>query len=1751
MLRLDPARYSDQASWDAAQLENWRKVANAAVKPLPKTFNTYTRFYRPVSPVTFYFTPDETIITIKEFEGLVTRVLKAFPEDAQSYKVVTRKEASGPLGLKLVGSHFFQFYDTWMKPSDYETICKDRETSKLPRDFPGNEAKDQEPFDEIQKKLDPNVPKDNSDTAPGIGINSNKFRLANLAERRGYADQRNVMKNTSATYLSNKLWEKQPPKAKPVAEWLHRSAFRFGGLGDTTNVASSQTPGNLIFGTKECNTHMIRAENTISNIVFNETGVTGLLTTTNVREGKINRITARGDRTPTDIPSWTKTQMYSWLCFRLDYQWVMDSMLLNQSYNVSATFDPWSRYVPLKLEAHIDDALVDHLYSLIPGQALVYQAPMTFSQTGSTPFSPSSLRSLSTMSAQALEAISVWTAVKAGNTSVIVEGIEILNPRIPSMPGELHSSIVSIDRDDAHVSQIQRVPSTSSALDSLPNDPGYVVEGEIKLFGIPTLIAVLEKWMGDPPPDVVVGKDPPRIERATLKDDFHLSQVVPQLEGTVFDDIIFRNVAFYYQNYAFDKTKAVGWHFNADWVIDHSCGFLYQFLSETLNVRQPVLSIHASLGLRQRWDSLLNVHSVTLEGVFPDLTFSPIEGLCFTSIGVRLLGIRELSFRPDPHYILKFGFGVFGTMDLDVPSSVVPLKLDYDMTAIGKTIRLSAEVSGGVWSDPLGVEGLWLQDVQFAASFSVASPWKSLAFEVSATFQYKLTSAILLGSFAIGGPFELTAMLQNIDAIFVNDVFELISCEMLTLPEFDLKIESAVISIASGVGLSINLTNIAVAGYQVANAMLTISSTGVVLFGKLTGQVLEFDEVEIRDPFLKIAFASSGSQKKSDVMVGGVVDFLHLRLTVAAHLYRWAGRTEWAILAELSAQDETLALSKIVPDVKDTFLDLALKNVLFVVASQDDPSLEAVTETRYMIRKGVQFCATIDQIKTVDDLIRQPVLGLVLRIGWSKRLGFNMDVFSPAELTIGLGNGIRTTPIRLGIITKPSVELSVSAGLSISVANSPDPLTFSLILAANMTGASAIAEMRGWLHKPFGLANVSIGPAMALSIQIIYAQFIVTGIPSGFGVSGGLRIGDLEVQLAINISEDPRRQLLSGKVEKLNVGDLVTFASKLVDASIPDVPADFLKFEDVNLYICPAGLSIGSTVYPQGFSFAADVVIFGKRANIACVVSEADRQIRIDGGVDNFTLGPLSVQGLHGPRAEISCIMGTMQQYLYIDGTISLFDVKTETSVELQLLPKPMLMFHAQLQFTDLFLIRLDAELIGAVSFADLSNSDFSFDAELQNTLLEYIRQQIMEQMHGAVDVADAGIEAAQQKVDEAQREWEKGVKQAEQELENKYREWQTHNDTVRNKSQPVIDNYLRSIRTLQQDIDRKRKEYQTAMDNARRAVKKANDDRAAAMAIADRNIVNARTEMDRQIDNAQRALDNATRDLNRAFGDAQRGINDARRKVQSLQNQINALWRIVHDYERASWLEFWKKAAIPGLRLSIRVLEAAKAIADGVLRVAQDVLKSAAFLSKEGAVRIAREALEAARRTGNASLAAAREALRTVDRTSQAVVKAAEDTLKGVERGVEYTAFQGAIQALETFKNVNEAMYKAAVVAIESLMESAEYIAYQLAKDALTLAKSATTILDGAREMLELAKKASREALEALRKVIDFGTKAIDIQLIKLSGTLRGIVGAGGQTTKPLSAKVKGYFLGRYFELDAAFNPSDVVTFITSIFNA
>jgi hypothetical protein len=126
-------------------------------------------------------------------------------------------------------------------------------------------------------------------------------------------------------------------------------------------------------------------------------------------------------------------------------------------------------------------------------------------------------------------------------------------------------------------------------------------------------------------------------------------------------------------------------------------------------------------------------------------------------------------------------------------------------------------------------------------------------------------------------------------------------------------------------------------------------------------------------------------------------------------------------------------------------------------------------------------------------------------------------------------------------------------------------------------------------------------------------------------------------------------EVLFAEVKALDINDVVSLARDVTKLDIPQ-PPDFLDFEDVKLHICPAGTTIGTIVYPQGFSLAATMVIFGKKADIAAAISTSD--IKIAGGVDNFSLGPLVVRGQHGPRATVDILIGTSTQKAHVDGMV-------------------------------------------------------------------------------------------------------------------------------------------------------------------------------------------------------------------------------------------------------------------------------------------------------------------------------------------------------------------------------------------------------------------------------------------------------------------------------------------------------------------
>jgi hypothetical protein len=122
-----------------------------------------------------------------------------------------------------------------------------------------------------------------------------------------------------------------------------------------------------------------------------------------------------------------------------------------------------------------------------------------------------------------------------------------------------------------------------------------------------------------------------------------------------------------------------------------------------LGVNEATLTVYAFLGTRGGWDKPPSLHSFTLEGVFGGLAFKPVDGIILSQIGVRLFGIRTLKFDPGPRLALEFGFSAFGSMDIDVPSSIVPLRLDYEIREQSGIVSLEASIN--VWNNPLGVDG--------------------------------------------------------------------------------------------------------------------------------------------------------------------------------------------------------------------------------------------------------------------------------------------------------------------------------------------------------------------------------------------------------------------------------------------------------------------------------------------------------------------------------------------------------------------------------------------------------------------------------------------------------------------------------------------------------------------------------------------------------------------------------------------------------------------------------------------------------------------------------------------------------------------------------------------------------------------------------------------------------------------------------------------------------------------------------------
>ncbi|KAK7047573.1 hypothetical protein VNI00_006341 [Paramarasmius palmivorus] len=1568
----------------------------------------------------------------------------------------------------------------------------------------------------------------------------------------------------SANVWGKTLWPKDTVDGT-AAEWLHRSAYSFGPM----TGADWQSQANLVFGTFEANGNMTRAESVIDSAIasitsiFEDTGK-GKLNTKIINKGDYSVLGATGLE-KIAIPAWVadSNHSYTWLSPELQY-WggftaTHSKLTPPVNYPFKTAFHTFNCYTPLTVEGQLDRR----------AWRTYFEKKFKYLRSKKRKAESDAGTSGTSRPKRSLDAgIGVDIDPKVGlgvSIDTPLGGISVGNiPDYFDIPVNRDAWVAA--SNEAPVFQLgdtkvrnPTVMETSSRprrspLPASPPKEGFVMEGEIDLFGLPELKGKLKSWHGPPPPEIEVGDQPPICQQVQI-DDLPIVTMIPWVKGTPLEKAHLSNVVVTYQEYDFVPMKPIGWSISADLVVDDQFGSMNQILSKVLQIPPSSLTfqVMASLGLNQSWAFLPSLSNFVLQGLTfvkgagtdEYQTIRLCDGISFSHIGIRVFGVNTTVLGSSGQTTSSYGFSLLGQLDLEIPASKKPLEFDFEISEFGGIAEINALLNGHIWENALGL-GFNLETVTFSSSFDISSPLKTLDLSISAVLDAQPTVATLIGTYSVGGAITLSADIRNFTVNSIVDLYDKFSGEEVVLPD-EFSVGDASITISSTDGLSIVVQDVKYGGYNATTAALHFGPNGVTIKGEM--QNIDFPEfgVKLVDVIVNASLTKYGSTKSSSVELDVVVQLDGVqglpKIAGTVHVYKEPQdvQLQWTVYGEFDGLGKSATLGAVFPEMKGTFLaDVVLDDLAVVVASKNEPALSTMNPLKYPIKQGVQICAVVGSIQQVNDILRHPAPGLILSAAWSKTSGFVLDIDFPADGIIQLGRGIKTDPIELQINLQP-IRLMIDAGLKVPVPKSPDPLDFKLALSIENEEVYASGEMIGNWVDPFGISpRVSIGPNLALELGIILPQFVATGIPSAFGFGGGLSIGDVSGYVACQINEDPTQELISGKLEHLGIQDLVAFTSDVINFDLPK-PPNFINFEKLSLYIS-TGVMIGTILYPPGFSFEADIKVFDTEFTASAQITK-DTFI-VKGAIHNLTVGPLSVTGSKGGDAKFDLEVGASKQHILVDGAIHILDSEVALLLELEILPTPKFYFDLELHLTSLLTFAVSAEMKGAADLHHLENLEFVLHALMEQHIIEYVVKQVNDSLEAAKEAADKGIESAELKVSKAKADMNKAIDKAQADVDEAYVTWKDYEKKVHKDSRKVIDDYKTTLAGYEGDLEKARKRWDQKLVDAERDVREANADRGAKIQAAEADVVKARKAWDDDIREKEVALEKAKEDLDRAFGKAEHDIDVAEEKVNGLQDQIDVILREIQQFKDAPGIQFWKKIAIPGLYIAVGALEASKYTALGILEGCKGVMKGVDFLAKQGAVQGAEDALELVRTSGDGLLIIAEKTLEGVDKATQASVEGVAEVLEGV-RVAGDEAIKAAEKVIEDFKVASADALEAARDAIHKLVDSVEWAAYQTATAALKAVKhDGSAVLDVANSALEAAKNAGDGVLEIAEEFFTTLEQAFDITRIEITADLALFAGDFS-----FDAIIKGIIVGQQFTLELKLDLRDVYAFIRAIF--
>ncbi|KAG8818384.1 hypothetical protein FRC19_010679 [Serendipita sp. 401] len=1294
--------------------------------------------------------------------------------------------------------------------------------------------------------------------------------------------------------------------------------------------------------------------------------------------------------------------------------------------------------------------------------------------------------------------------------------------------GTIQVQLPGVEVKGAAIASDPKSPQTPSS--PCPPPHGFMVVGKIDLFNLHLDLPDLtfNSWHGPPPARVTLPRNTLPIYQHVEISQIHVADVIPLLEETPFKTFLLHNVVIMYQNCHFIPSKSIGWHFEGDITIDQSYGLMHTILTEQLKVLEENLDVHlhASLGPDFSWKEPPSLTGLCFEG---SLNLAPKDGgpdmkptgiqvndrVTLTAAGVRLFGIGSHTLGMDTKLQMTYDYQVNGALLLKVDGTLMPLEFNFAVSEQSGAAQLSGMLSGNIWSNVFG-SGITLADVWILCSMDGA-----FNFEMGGTLKAGLTS-ISLSLQVSEGKYELTGEVEDLGIDGVIDIFEHLTGERLNPPgHVDITIGDATLVISNS-GLSLNVEHMKIDKYEsLSGAQVSISKTsGIHIRASIENQ--PFDDITLENASVDLVIARDASVWTTDVSLNGIVNFLDgsAKATATVHLYKSGSQLEWTVYGKFVDSQDGYPLANLLPIVKESFLgNLMLQEAALIVASQSGPDPSPHNSQRYDIQQGVQICAILGEISSFGSLLRRPTPMLTLRAAWSKKTGFILDILLPSPISIHIGRGITTDPIIAQLQTNP-VGLLIEAGIKVPVAGSSAPLDFNASLTVDSDHVAIAAEMDGLWVDPFGIGqDVAVGPRVALKVEINLPLFCATGTPTTIGLEAGLQVGQAKADIAVIMSEDPSQELLTGKIDHLTVPNLVHFFNEVTGLDIPE-PPDFFDFNTVNLYMSE-GVTIGKQAYPAGFSFDASMNIFGTTLTAHAGITGGT--FALNAAVDKIDIGPLTISGHDGKPLTLDLTFGTTVQHLHFDGEIDFIGIKAATLLVLDLQPSPAFSFDFLLSFTELLQFKVDAHMSGeTVDVKDLSKLDFELHAEMEQHILDYIRDQVKAALEKARKTEISAFDSAQKTLLDAKAEYQKNLTSAQADMTSKYESWQKHSQDVHMASQRVIDGYTNQMNKLQSNVDAERQKFNLALKDAEAKLETANSDRAAKMQAAKANLAGEKNKWDTEIANKESALEAAKAQLQQRFGSAEQDIDNAEAKVNSLQNQINSVESTINDYENAHWYEVWKKLAIPGLGVEVAGLEIAMNTADAVLGLAKGVVEGVDYLTVKGAIPIAEGALADVQKAGDAALDVATKLVDEADKITAVAVSLAEDALTGVQKGGD-ALWKGAEKALADFIATGKAILEGAQKAIDDLVHCAEWLAYQAAEAGLSIAKAATHAIDVANFALEGIKDAGSIIMQVAEDIVEAVLNLFEITKVTLDGKFSGMHHGGDGFDVSVTFKVGG----------------------------